>query len=204
MLLLIYFTKSNIFYIDLYNYIITIFINEINLKTEQSNKRNSVSTRQKQIKENSMNLVRYNPNHRLSTRPGRIGIFDEFFNDFFSPFVTNDKPVGWQQSPSLKVDIYEKDNAIFINADLPGINKEDISVDIKGKVLTIGGERKSDEEIKEEHCYRRERSYGSFQRVFTLPFEVSEDMVKASYNNGVLKLEIPKPEEQLPKKITIN
>ncbi len=203
MLLLVFYKKSNIFYIDLHKYIITIFINEINLKTEQSNKRTSEKTRQNQIKENTMNLVRYNPNHRISTRPGRIGIFDDLFNDFFSPLVTNGQPAGRQESP-MKVDIYEKDNAIFINADLPGISKENISVDIKGKVLTIGGERKSDEEIKEEHCYRREISHGSFQRVFTLPFEVGEDMVKATYINGVLKLEIPKPEEQVPKKITIN
>jgi HSP20 family protein len=152
-----------------------------------------------------MNLVRYNPNHRLSTRTSRgFGMFDDLFNDFFSPLVMNVKSAGLQESPNLQVDIYEKDNTIIINAELPGIRKEDISVDIKGKLLTLAGERKSDEEIKEENCYRRERSYGKFERSFNLPFEMSEEMVKATYNNGILRLEIPKPEEQVAKKITIN
>jgi HSP20 family protein len=131
-------------------------------------------------------------------------MFDDLFNDFFSPLVMNVKSAGLQESPNLQVDIYEKDNMIIINAELPGINKEDISVDIKGKLLTLTGERKSDEEIKEENCYRRERRYGKFERSFNLPFEMSEEMVKATYNNGILRLEIPKPEEQVAKKITIN
>jgi HSP20 family protein len=131
-------------------------------------------------------------------------MFDDLFNDFFSPLVMNVKSAGLQESPNLQVDIYEKDNMIIINAELPGINKEDISVDIKGKLLTLTGERKSDEEIREENCYRRERRYGKFERSFNLPFEMSEEMVKATYNNGILRLEIPKPEEQVAKKITIN
>lgn len=152
-----------------------------------------------------MNLVRFNPNLRLSTRTNRgAGIFDDLFNDFFSPLVMTGKPITQNESLSLKVDIYEKDNTIVINAELPGITKEDISVDIKGKLVTIGGERKNDEDINEENCYRRERSYGKIERTFNLPFEVSGDTVKATFNNGILKLEIPKPEEQVAKKITIN
>jgi HSP20 family protein len=152
-----------------------------------------------------MNLTRYNPNQRLSTRPNwGVGIFDELFNDFFSPLATRNRRSDLREDMNLKVDIYEKDNSIIINADLPGIKKEDISVDITGKLVTLGGERKSDEEIKEANFYRRERSYGRFQRTFNLPFEVNENKVKATYNNGILKLEIPKPEEQVAKRITIN
>ena len=152
-----------------------------------------------------MELVRYNPNNRLSTRTNRaIGLFDDLFNDFFSPSILNAKPIGMRENLGLKVDIYEKDNTIIVNAELPGISKEDVSVNITGKLVTIGGERRSEEEINEKNCYRRERSYGKFERTFSLPFEANVDIVTATFVNGILKLEIPKPEEQLAKKITIN
>jgi HSP20 family protein len=152
-----------------------------------------------------MNLVRYNPHNRLhsGTNMG-TRIFDDLFSDLFSPLAITGKPASMQEGLSLKVDIYEKDDTVVINAELPGIAKEDISVDIKGKLVTLGGERKSDEEINEENCYRRERRYGKVERTFNLPFEVSSETVKASYDNGILKLEIPKPEEQVVKKVTIN
>jgi HSP20 family protein len=152
-----------------------------------------------------MNIVRYNPNNRLRSATS-MGprIFDDFFSDFFSPTVTSGKPASLFEHQGMNVDIYEKDNTIIINAELPGVAKEDISVDIKGKLVTLGGERKSDEEIKDDTCYRRERRYGKFERTFNLPFEVNSDSVKATYNNGVLRLDIPKPEEQVAKKITVN
>lgn len=152
-----------------------------------------------------MNLVRYSPHSRLQTRSNMgTRVFDDLFSDFFSPTVMTGPQASLQESLNLKVDIYEKDDAIFINAELPGIAKEDISVDVKGKLVTLGGERKKDEEINEENFYRRERKYGKFERTFNLPFEVSSDSVKATFDKGILKLEIPKPEEQVVKKITIN
>ena len=152
-----------------------------------------------------MNLVRYNPHNRLRTA-GTMGprIFDDLFSDFFAPMTVAGKHDGLFSNRELKVDIYEKDNTIVINAELPGVAKEDISVDIKGKLVTLGGERKSEEEIKDDNCYRRERRYGKFERTFNLPFEVNSDSVKATYSNGVLRLDIPKPEEQVAKKITVN
>lgn len=152
-----------------------------------------------------MNLVRYNPNNRrhFGTNMG-AGRFDELFSDFFSPLVTSGKPASLSEHRGMDVDIYEKDNIIVINAELPGVAKEDISIDVKGKLVTLGGERKSDEELKEDNCYRKERRYGKFERTFNLPFEVNSDSVKATYNNGILRLEIPKPEEQVAKKITVN
>lgn len=152
-----------------------------------------------------MNLVRYNPHSRLQSRSNMgTRLFDDLFSDFFSPMVMTGPRANLQESLNLKVDIYEKDDAIFINAELPGIAKEDISVDVKGKLVTLGGERKKDVEINEENFYRRERRYGKFERTFNLPFEVSSDSVKATFDKGILKLEIPKPEEQAVKKITIN
>jgi HSP20 family protein len=152
-----------------------------------------------------MNLVRYNPNNRLrSAADMGPRIFDDVLSDFFSPLAMSRKHDSLFASRDLKVDIYEKDDTIVINAELPGVAKEDISVDIKGKLVTLGGERKSDEEIKEDNCYRRERRYGKFERTFNLPFEVNSDSVKATYSNGILRLDIPKPEEQVAKKITVN
>ncbi len=91
----------------------------------------------------------------------------------------------------------------MIDAELPGIDKKDITVDVKGKRLTLGGERREDEEIKEENRYRRERRYGRFERTFSMPFEIASETVTAKYENGILRLEIPKPEEQQQKQITI-
>ncbi len=104
----------------------------------------------------------------------------------------------------VKVDIYEKENIVCLDAELPGVEKEDISVDIKGRLLTLKAEAKSDDEIKEDNLYRRERRYGIFERSFNLPFEVTSDNIKAHFKNGVLKLEIAKPEEQAAKQILIN
>lgn len=152
-----------------------------------------------------MNLVRYNPHFGLSRRTNRSDrFFDEIFDDFFTPFLMTGNTAKASQSLGLKVDIYQQDDAVIIDAELPGVEKDDIYVDVKGKNVTLGGERKSDTELKDEDCYRRERKYGKFERTFSMPFEVNSDAVKATFNNGILKLEITKPEEEVVKKITIN
>jgi len=102
------------------------------------------------------------------------------------------------------VDIFDTDNAIVIKAELPGIKKDNVSIDVKGNVLTIKGERSFDKEIKEENYYRKERSFGKFQRSFTLPEAVNPEAIKANFKNGVLEIEVPKPEEKKPKQISIN
>ena len=151
-----------------------------------------------------MNLVHCNPHHRLNPRSKRVtNMLDGFFDDFFTPLVQNRPLSHAENGANLKVDIYEQDDVITIDAELPGVEKEDISVDVKGKLVTLGGERKSDEEIKDEHSYRRERRYGKFERTFSLPFEVTGDEVKATFKKGVLKLQIEKPIEQVTKKIDI-
>lgn len=152
-----------------------------------------------------MNLVRYNPHHRLSSRTNRSPRFlNEIFDDFLTPFVVSGSPANSGENLDLRVDIYEKEDIIVIAAELPGVEKEDILIDVKGKLVTLGGERKNDTEIKEENHYRRERRYGKFERTFNLPFEVNSDTVKATFDKGILKLEIAKPKEQVAKKISIN
>ncbi len=146
-----------------------------------------------------MQLTQYTPGYR-KVNSGLPSLFDEFF----TPFFNQEALVKPASRKALAVDIYENDGKIVIEAEIPGIAKEDLRVDVKGRLLTLGGERKDEKEIKDENVYRRERSVGKFERTFTLPFEVKEEQVTASYNNGILTLEISKPEEQQVKQIKIN
>jgi len=102
------------------------------------------------------------------------------------------------------VDLYEKDDHFVIKAELPGVDKKDIAIDLKDRVLTLSGERSYENEVKEENYYRKERSYGKFQRAFTLPAHVDSDKIKAEFNDGLLQIEVPKPEQQKPKQVTIH
>ena len=102
------------------------------------------------------------------------------------------------------VDIYDRDEKIVINAELPGLEKKDISIDVKDRVLTLKGERAYDNETKDEKYYRRERAFGKFQRSFTLPDGLDPEKIKADYKDGLLSVEIPKSEKEKPKQITIH
>lgn len=146
-----------------------------------------------------MQLATFSPHRNLRPFNRNLNLFD----DFFAPFsgVVNDT-VARGYRPS--VDIYEKEDRLCIEAELPGFDKENIKVDVNGRLLTIGGERVSNEEVKDENKYRRERHYGSFERSFKLPFEVNEEQISATYKDGILTLLVEKPEEQKPKQITIN
>ena len=144
-----------------------------------------------------MYLTTCNPRYGL--KPHRN---TRLFDDFFAPFNSVSDDVSTGVHPA--VDIYEKDEKLIFEAELPGIEKDKIKVDVKGRLLTLSGEHDRDEESKENGRYRRERRFGKFERTFKLPFEVTEDHIDASYANGVLVLEIEKPEEQKPTQITIN
>jgi HSP20 family protein len=102
------------------------------------------------------------------------------------------------------VDLYEKDDYYVIKAELAGVNKEDIAIDLKDRVLTLSGKRSFENEVKQENYHRRERSYGKFQRAFTLPADVDSDKIKAEFKDGLLQIEVPKPEAQKPKQVTIH
>ena len=144
-----------------------------------------------------MYLTTCNPRYGL--KPHRS---TRLFDDFFTPFNSVFEDVSTGMQPA--VDIYEKDEKLIFEAELPGIEKDKIKVDVKGRVLTLSGEHEQDEEAKENGRYRRERRFGKFERTFKLPFEVTEKQIDASYTNGVLVLKVDKPEEQKPKEITIN
>ena len=101
------------------------------------------------------------------------------------------------------VDIYETDDDIVVKAELPGVEKDQVGVEVKAGVLTLRGERKFEKEVKEENYHRIERSYGTFLRSFTLPASVEEDKVSAKLTGGVLEIHLPKKAEAKPKQIKI-
>jgi len=102
------------------------------------------------------------------------------------------------------VDIYETENELVMKADLPDINEKDLDVRVENNMLTIRGERKFEQKVKEENYLRIERTYGSFSRSFSLPNTVSTETIKAEYKNGVLTVEMPKRAESKPKQVKIN
>jgi HSP20 family protein len=102
------------------------------------------------------------------------------------------------------VDIYEDAQKVVLKLEVPGIEEKDLDVRVENRTLTVKGERKFEAEEKEENFHRIERRYGSFVRTFTLPSTVDTETVKASYNAGVLKLELAKKAEAQPKQIKIN
>ena len=102
------------------------------------------------------------------------------------------------------VDIYEDPEKVVLKLEVPGIEEKDLDVRVENHTLTVKGERKFEKEEKEENFHRIERRYGSFYRAFTLPSTVDTENVGASYNAGVLKLELKKKPEAQPKQIKIN
>lgn len=141
-------------------------------------------------------------------RPARdMSEFQRGFNSFNSlldNFMENMTTIG-RSDFEPQVNTREGEHAYHVELDLPGMKKEDISVDIKDNVVTISGERKLKEEVREEDYYKIESSYGSFERSFTLPENVDVENINAHSQDGVLEVVIPKLEkvEDKPKKIEI-
>lgn len=102
------------------------------------------------------------------------------------------------------VDIFETEHEMVVNADLPGVNPQDLDIRVESNILTIRGERKFENKVNEENYLRVERAYGSFSRSFSLANSVNSEAIKADYQNGVLTLTIPKREEAKPKQIKVN
>jgi len=102
------------------------------------------------------------------------------------------------------VDIYETADTIVMKAELPGVAREDIQIQIDGSTLTLKGERRFAKDVQEESYLRIERAYGSFHRSFTLPATVQPEKVRALFKDGVLELTLPKAEDSKPKRISVD
>lgn len=147
-----------------------------------------------------MELVRFNPNRNLFNFRRRMdAMVDDFFTDFFFKGERSVLTHGW----TPKVDVFEENDHIIMKAELPGVEKDKIAIDVDGRVLTIKGERSSDNETKEDGYTIRECVHGKFERAFTLPTETDTERITAEYKDGVLRLNIPKPATTKPKQIAI-
>lgn len=144
-----------------------------------------------------MRLVKWYPNNHRAVNP--FYGMNRFFNTSLDNWMNDDVEYTWKPS----VDISEDDNSYIVSADLPGLTKKEISINVKDNLLTITGERKSAKKDKDDSYYRMERRYGTFSRSFHLPDEVLEEKITASFKNGVLTIDIPKAEVTKPKEIEI-
>ena len=146
-----------------------------------------------------MTIVKWDPFRNVAALQDRI---NRIFDESFSRTADLDDDISMSAWKPL-VDIYETDEAIILKAELPGIQKEDVSVEVKDNVITLKGVRTEEKEIKEKNYYRKERALGTFSRAFNLQHRIQPDKIKARFKDGVLKIEIPKPEEEKPKQITV-
>jgi HSP20 family protein len=109
-------------------------------------------------------------------------------------------PNGWAPA----VDLYEDKDTVTVQAELPGLKKEDINISLEDGFLTISGERKQEQKAEGAESYRTERFVGIFQRTVSLPSEVDAEKIKASYTDGILTVTLPKSEKSKPKQIPIS
>ena len=150
-----------------------------------------------------MAIVRFEPFRDLVSLQERMNrLFDESFRGAGRPVADEDWALGGTWAPA--VDIFEQDGNIVLKAEVPGIDAKDVDIRVENNMLTLRGERKFDNEVKNDSYHRVERSYGSFSRSFTLPSVVDTEKIKADYKDGVLRVTLPKKEEAKPKQIAIS
>jgi HSP20 family protein len=143
-----------------------------------------------------MALVRWSPSSEAVRRRGQM---NRFLTDFFHG-IDDDRSQG---SWSPAVDIFEENGNIELHAELPGLTVKDVELRVENETLTLRGERKHDEEVKERGYHRTERVYGSFVRSFQLPAAVDRSKIKADFKDGLLTVVLPKRDEAKPREITI-
>ena len=133
----------------------------------------------------------------------RGSLFDEFFKDMAPGFFI--KPLHGDPLPqSIKVDVKENADAYIVEAEIPGVSRDDIQVTIDGSIVTLRAEvRQMDAQTSNEKVLRSERYYGSVARSFQLPVEIDEESAKAKYDNGVLKLTLPKKRGRAGQRLAI-
>jgi HSP20 family protein len=141
-------------------------------------------------------LVRWSPyNEMMSLRDA----VDRLFDANMTPQESASRPLAW----GMPLDVVENEDVYTVKANIPGINPSDIEITFNDNVLTIKGELKSEEEVKDSRYHMRERRYGAFSRSISLGDHINGDKITATYENGVLILSLPKAEEIKPKRIEI-
>ena len=143
------------------------------------------------------NITRWDPFRNVAS-------LQEQVNRLFEGNLPHDRDQSALTAWSPSVDVYETENELVIKADLPEVAEKDIDIRVENNMLTIRGERKLEQKVKEENYLRMERSYGFFARSFSLPNTINAEQIQAQYTDGVLTLTLPKRAESKPKQVKIN
>jgi len=142
------------------------------------------------------NLIRWEPAREMMTLRDAM---DRLFDDAFTrPLRLHDG-----QMSMLAVDMYQTDNEVVVKAAIPGVKADEVQISVTGEVLTIKGETREKEEVKEKAYHIREQRWGMFERTIALPTDVVADKARADFENGILSITLPKAEEVKPKTISI-
>jgi HSP20 family protein len=156
-----------------------------------------------------MTLIRWNPVRDVTAWHPVTDVASEFVNmqreidRMFDRFRGGTLDEGNSAGIAPAVDIIERENDFLVRIELPGVAKDDVKITVLSDVLTVKGEKKLEKEKKGETFHRMERSYGIFQRSFTLPSSVKAERIEATHENGVLHIVLPKLEEAKPKEIEV-
>jgi HSP20 family protein len=147
-----------------------------------------------------MALIRWEPTRELSSLQGEM---NRLFNTFFEA-GQGGNGTGMANRWIPPMDLVEEDEHYVLRADLPGVKEDDVNIELENNVLSVAGERKHESSDTGKGFYRVERASGSFTRTLTLPDGVDAEAIAASFEDGVLELRIPKPEQRKPHRVRIS
>ena len=154
-----------------------------------------------------MGLIPYRKNEWLSDPFRELENLQKEMNRLFGVSAAGNP---WEDTAVFRgqcspaIDVYDSQDNFQVKADLPGMKKEEIEISLQDNNLTIKGEKKKDNEVKEKDYYKTERFYGSFSRILRFPAAIDAEKIDARYENGVLTVTLPKKEEAKPKQIRVN
>jgi HSP20 family protein len=142
-----------------------------------------------------MAIVRWDQGREVDSLQSEVNrLFDTFFGG---------RPANGVRRWVPPMDLVETDDHLVLKADLPGLDSDDVNIEVKDGVLTVSGERKTEHEERADGFYRVERAFGGFSRSMSLPQQVDAEQISASFDKGVLEVRIPKPEERKPHRVEI-
>jgi HSP20 family protein len=154
----------------------------------------------------TLTLIRWDPEHDLDRVSADFFGFQREISRVFDNFLRGGINADEAFQPSYwtpAVDIAELENEYIVKMELAGVNKDDVKISLESNILTIKGQKKQERDEKNKNVHHLERSYGSFQRSFTLPTKVKTDNIDAVFKEGVLSISLPKAEEAKPKQIDV-
>ena len=151
-----------------------------------------------------MTIIRWSPFQEFTDlRREMDRLFDEFCGRRTRTPIKGKKGLSVTEIFSPPIDIYEKGDKIVVKVVIPGVKKEDLIVSFLENTLTIRGEKRRDEEVKDEDCYHLEQHYGRFSRTITLPVEISPEGMKVNYKDGILEIILPRLKKAKSKEIKV-